>query len=46
MILLCFLYASSDEIHQLFVPGRSGSFIDILLDTFGSSCAIVFLERK
>ena len=46
MIMLCFLYASSDEIHQLFVLGRSGSLIDVLLDTLGSSCAIVILDRK
>ncbi|MCX5700653.1 MAG: VanZ family protein [Candidatus Omnitrophica bacterium] len=30
-----FLYAISDEIHQLFVPGRSCSVLDILIDTVG-----------
>ena len=29
------LYAATDEIHQLFVPGRSGSVTDVLLDTAG-----------
>ena len=34
--LLCFAYAVSDEIHQIFVPGRSGEFRDVLIDTSGS----------
>lgn len=46
IILFAFLYACSDEIHQLFVLGRSGSFIDVILDTIGSSCAVVFFDRK
>lgn len=29
------LYAMSDEIHQTFIPGRSGQITDVLLDTFG-----------
>lgn len=37
---VCFLYASSDEIHQLFVDGRSGQFSDVLLDTSGSITGI------
>lgn len=28
-------YAASDEIHQLFVPGRSGNPRDVLIDTLG-----------
>lgn len=31
----CVLYAVSDEIHQLFVSGRSGQFRDILIDGAG-----------
>lgn len=30
-----FLYAVSDEMHQAFVPGRSGEPRDVLIDTFG-----------
>lgn len=26
------LYAITDEVHQLFIPGRNGSFFDILID--------------
>ena len=35
-IIICFLYACSDEIHQLFVTGRTGQFIDVLIDTLGA----------
>ena len=31
----CVLTAISDEIHQIFVPGRSGEVRDVLIDTIG-----------
>ena len=34
-LLLCFLYACSDEYHQTFVPGRAGTFPDVLVDLAG-----------
>ena len=34
-ILFSLLYAFSDEIHQLFVPGRSGQLTDVLIDLTG-----------
>lgn len=40
-IFLAFLYACSDEIHQLFVPGRSGQISDVLLDTVGASVGVL-----
>lgn len=39
-IFLAFLYACSDEVHQLFVTGRSGQFSDVILDTMGSVTGI------
>lgn len=39
-IFLAFLYACSDEIHQLFVAGRSGQASDVLLDTVGASVGV------
>lgn len=37
-----FVYACSDELHQYFVPGRSCESTDILIDTTGSICGILF----
>ncbi len=34
------LFAALDELHQLFVPGRTGNVTDILLDCFGAGCGI------
>lgn len=36
----CFIYACTDEIHQLFISGRTGSPIDVLIDTSGALLAI------
>lgn len=46
--LICFLYAISDEIHQLFVSGRSGEIRDILIDSIGSlvGIGIYYLIRR
>lgn len=41
-LLICFLYACSDEIHQLFVPGRSGEVRDVLIDILGASLGVFF----
>ena len=46
VILLCFLYAVSDEIHQLFVIGRYGNIIDVLIDTLGSTLGVFLVKRK
>lgn len=46
MILFCFLYAVSDEVHQLFVVGRYCSFFDVVVDTLGSSTAITILKKR
>ena len=34
-ILFVAVYACSDEIHQLFVSGRSGELLDVFIDTTG-----------
>ena len=36
-VIIVFLYACSDEFHQLFIPGRSGEIRDIIIDTVGGS---------
>lgn len=40
--LFCVLFAISDEVHQLFVPGRGGMLKDVMLDSLGSLMGIVF----
>lgn len=47
-IIICVLYAISDEIHQLFVPGRSCQLLDILIDSMGSitgTYLLCFIKR-
>lgn len=39
-LCLCTLYASTDEIHQLFIPGRSGMVTDVGIDAFGALIGI------
>lgn len=40
----CILYAISDEIHQLFVPGRGGQIKDVLIDSAGASVGLIFIS--
>lgn len=41
-LLICVLYAISDEIHQLYIPGRSGQVSDVLLDSAGGLVGVLF----
>lgn len=43
-IIFCFLYACSDELHQLFSDGRSAKVLDVLIDTGGSVLSIACLQ--
>ena len=38
---LSVIYAVTDEIHQLFVPGRSGMFTDVLIDSLGAFVGVL-----
>lgn len=42
-VFFTFLYACTDEFHQRFVPGRSGSFGDVMIDTAGAALAMLFV---
>jgi VanZ family protein len=49
-LAICFVTASSDEIHQLYTPGRGGTYRDVLLDMAGALFAqlvilIVYLGK-
>src|SRR5699024_6504703 len=42
-------YAITDEVHQLFVPGRAGQVSDVLIDTVGvvvGVAAVLFLRSR
>ena len=48
-LLISILYAISDEIHQFFVPLRSCTFFDILIDLAGICLAIligIYLQKQ
>lgn len=38
--MITVLYAASDEVHQLFVPGRSGQVTDVLIDSVGAAIGV------
>ena len=40
-IIVGMLYATSDEIHQFFVPGRSAEVRDVCIDTLGVICGVI-----
>lgn len=42
-ILVGLVYASSDEIHQSFIPGRTASVIDVGIDTTGVLLGIILV---
>ncbi len=39
--VVCLLYSVGDEIHQTFIPGRSGEVRDVCIDVCGSALAIL-----
>ena len=41
-LLITIIYSLLDEFHQIFVPGRYGSLLDILLNLIGITCGTVF----
>jgi VanZ family protein len=48
-LLICVLYAISDEIHQQFVPGRGPGIKDVIIDSTGAMVGIGlywFVGRK
>lgn len=38
--MICVIYATTDEVHQLFIPGRSGEVRDVIIDSFGAAAGI------
>lgn len=42
-LIITFIYACLDEFHQLFIPGRSGQFSDVLIDSSGALMALIII---
>ena len=40
-LMICVLYAISDELHQFFVPGRGPGIKDVLIDSMGAVIGIL-----
>lgn len=47
-LFIVFVYACSDEIHQIFIPGRTARIRDVVIDTCGGSFAmlVIYLKEK
>lgn len=43
-VMLSFLYAVSDELHQLYTPGRHSSPVDVLIDTLGAAAGVIVIS--
>ena len=43
---ISFLYAISDEYHQTFVDGRTGSADDVVIDSLGIVTALLLIARR
>lgn len=41
--IFCLIYAIFDEIHQIYVPGRTGKVIDVIIDTLGACMGITII---
>jgi VanZ family protein len=41
VLLLCAAYAASDEFHQSFVPSRTSSLRDVMIDICGATLAVL-----
>ena len=39
-VIAGFVYSVSDEIHQIFVPGRAGMITDVIIDTMGVATGV------
>lgn len=40
-MIFCILYAISDEIHQMYVPGRTAEVVDVVYDGAGAAAGIL-----
>lgn len=41
-LIICIIFAGTDEYHQTFVAGRTGQLLDVIIDTAGGIIGILF----
>lgn len=41
-LMICFIFAGSDEYHQTFVSGRTGQLMDVIIDSIGACVGVLF----
>lgn len=44
-LLICIVYAFTDEIHQMLIDNRSGELRDIIIDSLGSLSSILLVYK-
>jgi VanZ family protein len=42
-LIICIIYACTDEVHQYFIPGRACRLFDVFIDSLGSFFGILIL---
>jgi VanZ family protein len=45
-LILATLYGASDEWHQAFVPSRTASVVDVMIDSCGAFCGTLWYDRR
>jgi len=45
-VVFSITYALTDEYHQTFVGGRSGSFSDVFIDSLGIFMSVFLIDKK
>ena len=43
--IIAYCYALSDELHQAFIPGREGKFVDTLIDLVGIVIGVLLIKK-
>ena len=43
-MVICIIYVSLDETHQLFIYGRTAQVLDVLIDSVGSLISIWIIK--